>query len=87
MKLVPATAEFGTIDPPLAQVSLLARETFLQRRRAVGECGKDVRGSDLLVNGAGGVEVPVVVEPESPGAWLPRAGRCAATAAGSKSMG
>src|SRR5262245_59312534 len=31
---------------------------------ALLECGEDVRGGNLLVDGAGGVEVPVVVEPE-----------------------
>src|SRR5262245_27397661 len=35
VKLVPATAEFGTVNPPLARVSLLSRGAFLQRRCAV----------------------------------------------------
>jgi hypothetical protein len=35
VKLVPATAEFGTVNPPLARVGLLSRGAFLQRRCAV----------------------------------------------------
>ena len=35
MKLVPATAEFGAIDPPLARVGLLACAALLQGRCTV----------------------------------------------------